>query len=284
MPLYSGEQSLLYRPQPGRRKARGRDSGNASDGQHADGGGAASQEDARALRDGGARREDIIDQEDVAVGYRMRLAQAEDPGDVSPARVPAELGLRAGGHGPPKRALGHGDPPPAPHLPGQERGLIESTLGFPAGMERHRDQAIHPFSGEHARSFFSQEITQGAGEGVLAAELQGVNGLPNGVAVERHRARIDEGGALPPTPLTAMGLLVARPEAPEGKTADRAERRSEPLQAVPTAATERIATPLVESAVAKRTEGWEQEIQERRDPRNPAGGPRISGRRRLGKI
>jgi hypothetical protein len=151
-------------------------------------------------------------------------------------------------------------------------------------MKGHRDQAIHPFSGDQARPIFSQEIAQGAGEGVHAAELQGVNGLPNGGAVESHRARIGKGRGLPPTRLTAMGLLAARPEAPEGKTADRAERRSESFQTVPAAATKRVAAPLIEPAVAKRTKGWEQEIQKRREPRNPAGGLRISEGRRLGRI
>jgi len=112
-------------------------------------------------------------------------------------------------------------------------------------MEGHRDQAIHRSSGEQARPFFGQEITQRATEGLLAAELEGVNGLPNSVTVDGHRARIDEGGGPPPAGFTAMGFRATGLEAPEGKTAGHAERRTEPFQTVPAAATERIAATFV---------------------------------------
>src|SRR5438093_635486 len=207
----------------------------------------------RALAERRARREDVVDDDDVAAGDAAR--RPEGAAHVGAALGRGEVALRSGRPDAHKPARPCRKLEPAGDAAGEQQRLIEAALAFALSREWHRNHRLDPLR-ERRGALLEREIAERARQSALARELEGVERFPQRPLVDRRRLR-----ALPPV-LDALRSGERRDGRRRG-AADVTSGGAEASDRTPAASTERVAPVCVENNLAYRAERGEDEVEHR---------------------
>src|SRR5436309_7770310 len=141
----------------------------------------------RALAERRARREDVVDDDDVAAGDAAR--RPEGAAHVGAALGRGEVALRSGRPDAHKPARPCRKLEPAGDAAGEQQRLIEAALAFALSREWHRNHRLDPLR-ERRGALLEREIAERARQSALARELEGVERFPQRPLVDRRRPRV----------------------------------------------------------------------------------------------
>ncbi len=75
-------------------------------------------------------------------GHQLRSAKGEGAADIGTPLLGAEVGLRAGGHGPNENVRANRKPPGPAKSAGEQERLIEAARPLPPRVKWHRNQEV----------------------------------------------------------------------------------------------------------------------------------------------
>ena len=216
----------------------------------------------------------------MTTAHAGRLSKGECAPDVPAPLGLAEIALRLGRDDPGEEPRQNRNAPSPAHLSGQERRLIESSLGESLGVKGDRDQPIHRLDVKVLQAGLRHELAEWASQRHLPPVLQGMDRRPQWLPIIRRGS--GRGVRWGPTVTTLAEERLLHPYRIR-EPAPRAPRRRDGEDPSPAGTAERILAPLAEGSLTARTEGWEEKVEEWPEERDHLGLAAPMRRRRRGK-